>query len=52
MSLTLTAEPAVIDGGRSYAERSGMTLGTFVLAYLESTAKRERERRIGEKMEG
>ena len=26
MSLTLTAEPAVIDGARSYAEHSGMTL--------------------------
>ena len=25
MSLTLTAEPAVIDGARSYAEHSGMT---------------------------
>ena len=45
MSLTLTAEPAVIDGARSYAERSGMTLEAFVLAYLEATAKRERERR-------
>ena len=45
MSLTLTAEPAIIDGARSYAERSGMTLEAFVLAYLESAAKRERERR-------
>ena len=45
MSLTLTAEPAVIDGARSYAERSGMTLEAFVLAYLESVAKREYERR-------
>jgi hypothetical protein len=44
MSLTLTAEPAVIDGARSYAEHSGMTLEAFVLAYLEATAKRERER--------
>ncbi len=50
MSLTLTAEPAVIDGARSYAERSGMTLEAFVLAFLESVAflesieKRERER--------
>ena len=38
MSLTLTAEPAVIDGVRSYAERSGMTLEAFVLAFLESVA--------------
>ena len=45
MSLTLTAEPAVIDGARSYAEHSGMTLEAFVLAYLEAVAKRERERR-------
>ena len=45
MSLTLTVEPAVIDGARSYAERSGMTLEAFVLAYLEDAAKRERERR-------
>ena len=45
MSITLTAEPAVIDGARSYAEHSGMTLEAFVLAYLESVAKRERERR-------
>ena len=44
MSLTLSAEPAVIDGARSYAEHSGMTLEAFVLAYLETTAKRERER--------
>ena len=29
MSLTLTAEPAVIDGARSYAEHSGMTRGAF-----------------------
>ena len=34
----------VIDGARSYAEHSGMTLEAFVLAYLEATAKRERER--------
>ena len=45
MSFTLTAEPTVIDGARSYAERSGMTLEAFVLAYLESAAKLERERR-------
>ena len=51
MSLTLTAEPAVIDGARSYAERSGMTLEAFVLAYLEATAKRERERRECERRE-
>jgi len=38
MSLTLTAEPAVIDGVRSYAERRGMTLEAFVLAFLESVA--------------
>ena len=36
MSLTLTAEPAVIDGARSYAEHGGMTLGAFVLAYLKA----------------
>ena len=32
MSITLTAEPEVIDGARSYAEHSGMTLEAFVLA--------------------
>jgi len=42
MSLTLTAEPAVIDGARSYAEHSGMTLEALVLAYLKAIAKRER----------
>ena len=35
MSLTLMAAPAVIDGARSYAEHSGMTLEAFVLAYLK-----------------
>ena len=45
MPITLTAPPAVVDGARSYAERSGMTLEAFVLAYLEAAAKRERERR-------
>ena len=45
MSFTLTAEPAVIDGARSYAEHSGMTLEAFVLAYLKAIAKRERNRR-------
>jgi hypothetical protein len=45
MSLTLTAESAIIDGARSYAEHSGMTLEAFVLAYLESVAKREQNRR-------
>ena len=43
MSFTLTAEPAVIDGARSYAEHSGMTLEAFVLAYLKAIAKRERK---------
>ena len=43
MSLTLTAEPAVIDGARSYAEHIGMTLEAFVLAYLKTIAKRERK---------
>ena len=41
MPITLTAGPAVIDGARSYAERNGMTLEAFVLAYLESAARRE-----------
>ena len=45
MPITLTAPPAVVEGARSYVERSGMTLEAFVLAYLESVAKRERERR-------
>ena len=44
MSLTLTAEPEIIDGARSYAARSGMTLEAFVLAYLETAARRERKR--------
>ena len=43
MYLTLTAGPAVIDGARSYAERSGMTPEAFVLAYLITMAKRERK---------
>ena len=29
MSLTLTAEPEIIDGARSYAARSGMTLEPY-----------------------
>ena len=41
MPITLTASPAVVEGARSYAERNGMTLEAFVLAYLESAAKRE-----------
>ena len=41
MHLILTAGPAVIDGARSYAERSGMTPEAFVLAYLKTMAKRE-----------
>ena len=45
MSITLTAEPAVIDGARSYAEHSGMTLEAFLLAYLKTIAKRERSER-------
>ena len=49
MPITLTAPPAVVEGARSYAERSGMTLEAFVLAYLEATAKRERERREQDK---
>ena len=51
MSLTLTAEPAIIDGARGYAEHSGMTLEAFVLAYLESVAKREQNRRRQEARE-
>ena len=53
MPITLTAEPAVIDGARSYAEHRGMTLEVFMLAYLESAAKRERrdERLHGLRME-
>ena len=45
MPITLTAPPTVVEGARSYAEHSGMTLEAYVLAYLESVAKRERERR-------
>ena len=44
MSLTLTAPPTIVMSAKSYAEHSGMTLEAFVLAYLEATAKRERER--------
>ena len=44
MSLTLTAAPEIIDGARSYAARSGMTLEAFVLAYLKTAARRERKR--------
>ena len=40
MSLTLTAGSAVIDDARSYAERSGMTLEVFVLAYLKARGER------------
>ena len=42
MPITLTALPAVVEGARSHAERNGVTLEAFVLAYLESAAKRER----------
>ena len=45
MPITLTAPPAVVEDARSYAAHSGMTLEAFVLAYLESIAKRERRER-------
>lgn len=38
MPLTLSASPQLVEGARSYAERSGMTLEALVLAYLESVA--------------
>ena len=41
MPITLTVPPAVVEGARSYAERNGVTLEAFVLAYLESAAKRK-----------
>ena len=44
MPITFTVPPMIVEGARSYAEHSGMTLEAFVLAYLEATAKRERER--------
>ena len=44
MPLTLTASPTVLEGARSYAERSGKTLESLVLAYLESLAGSVRER--------
>lgn len=42
MPITLTASPNVVEGARSYAKRSGMTLEALVLAYLESLAESER----------
>jgi len=44
MPLTLTASPTVLEGARSYAARSGKTLESLVLAYLESLAGSGRER--------
>ena len=51
MPITLTAPPAVVEGARSYAEHSGMTLEAFMLAYLESAAKIEQKRREREARE-
>ena len=52
MSLTLTAEPAVIAGARSYAAHIGMTLEAFVLDYLKSLAKRECKRDYSWNLDG
>ena len=51
MPITLTAPPKVIEGARSYAEHSGMTLEAFVLKYLESVATNEQRRREREARE-
>lgn len=51
MPITLTAPPAVVEGARSYAEHSGVTLEAFVLAYLESAANNEQKRREREARE-
>lgn len=51
MPITLTAPPTVVEGARSYAEHSGMTLEAFVLKYLESVATNEQRRREREARE-
>ena len=45
MPFTLTAPPIVVQGAKSYAEHSGMTLEALVLRYLESVAEAEQRRR-------
>ena len=45
MPFTLTAPPTVVQGAKSYAEHSGMTLEALVLRYLESIAEAEQRRR-------
>ena len=43
MPITLTAPPMVVEGAKSYAEHSGMTLEALILSYLESVAVRGHE---------
>ena len=45
MPFTLTAPPTVVQGAKSYAEHSGMTLEALVLRYLESVTEAEQLRR-------
>ena len=45
MPFTLTAPPTVVQGAKSYAEHSGMTLEALVLRYLESVADAEQRHR-------
>ena len=45
MPFTLSAPPTVVQGAKSYAEHSGMTLEALVLRYLESVAEAAQRRR-------
>lgn len=44
MSITLAAESSIIDGARSYAKRSGMTLEDLLLDYIKEVSRREHDR--------
>lgn len=44
MPFTFTAEPMVMQGAMSYAERSGVTLERLIVAFLEGIALREQKR--------
>ncbi|MBR2117397.1 MAG: addiction module protein, partial [Afipia sp.] len=44
MPFTFTAEPMIVRGATSYAERSGMTLERLIVAFLETVALREQKR--------
>jgi len=44
MPLTLEAEPTAVEEATRYARQHGTTLESLILSYIESIAKRQRER--------